>query len=141
MRRRRKRSLSAGEAEIQRRAWEIAELLAITLGKTASVYADISPGKRVLTNKERASARAQLEAVSAALRSIRKDDDVIRFAAENGTQDGRAFDMRPTIAVLRAMRRGLILGLSADPTNRANAMPLTELRRLLVPLQAFWEAL
>jgi hypothetical protein len=131
-------ALRPGEKEIADRGREIAEQLAITVGRTAGLYAELVPDGRELTPREAAAAREQLEAVAICLRDIHHDRDIIDRFAEEGRRIGRDADMRPTISVLRMMQRSLALALSEDPARRAHVMPIDELRKFVVPVHRFW---
>lgn len=128
-------------SEAGRRVKEITEQLGRAAGEAAAVYNEIGPNGRKLSHRDEVKAREQLFAITNCLRDIHNDEDVIVLLAADGRRTGRNTDLRPTIALMRMMQRGLGLALSGDPLRRQKAMPVTEIARFAGPVARFWREL
>jgi hypothetical protein len=131
--------MTLGEEEIALRGRDIAGELGVVATGVLKFYFELVPDGHELADDQRTVVREQLEVGTVCLRRIQPDLDVISFLADEGRRVGQDLDMRPTIAVLRVMLRSLALMLSEDPSRRALAIPLDELREFVIPVVRFWQ--
>ncbi len=113
---------------------ELANLVLGTTADTFRFYLELAPDGSPLDEREAAATLERLEQGASCGRVV---DMRLRCAT---VQRDEAQLIRATMVVLRAMQHSLLLTLSGDDSERARAMPVTELKDRMQPVHARWLA-
>jgi hypothetical protein len=116
------RTVNRPRGRVDAQEHEVVEKLALAVGKTFSLYADIDPDGRPLRKSDRRLVHERLEENAVNLRWLTHERKLLSDLA-----DERGRDFRPMVQVLRMMQRSLVLALSADPLRRMRATSVTDL--------------
>jgi hypothetical protein len=122
------RAVNRSGGQVDADEHEVVEMLALALGETFRLYAEIDPDGRRLSTGERRIVRERLEANAVSLRWANGKGHLLsRLADESGR------DFRPMIEVLRMMQRSLALALSTDQLRRMRAISFRDLAGFVKP--------
>jgi hypothetical protein len=120
---------------------KVGDLLGVTTGDTLTFYLRLAPNGRKLGPDEKQAAEARLGVGAECLRVVDENRELIVRLAVEGKPLGTDTDLRPTIALLRAMQRSLTLALSDQANRRKMAMRTDELRARTEPIYETWRGL
>jgi hypothetical protein len=100
-------------------------------------YCDLGAHGRELSDEERQAACERLRLDAICLRRVARERWKLDLLAARGVS---AMTVEPTIFVVRAIQRSLVLALSDDPERRQRAVPSEELGGWYRPVFGFWMA-